>query len=67
MRKYLLSGSVLGAVFGAWSVIRATRRGPRNRRLLLMWLSWALSLALAIETVREKSHEAADLPELGGK
>ncbi|TAM71362.1 MAG: hypothetical protein EPN48_01990 [Microbacteriaceae bacterium] len=67
MRKYLLNGSVLGAVFGAWSVIQSTRRGPRNRLLLLVWLSWALSLAVAIETVREKSREADDRARLGAK
>lgn len=61
MRKYLLNGGVLGAVFGAWSVIQATRRGPRNRLLILIWLSWALSMAVAIETVREKSRKA-DVP-----
>lgn len=57
MRKYLLNGSVLGAVFGAWSVIQSTRRGPRNGLLILIWLSWGLSLAVAIGTVREKSKQ----------
>jgi len=57
MRKYLLNGSVIGAAFGAWSVIQQTRKGPRNWLLILVWASWALSLAVAIGTVREKSKD----------
>jgi hypothetical protein len=57
MRKYLLNGSVIGAVIGAWSVVQTTRKGPRNWMLALLWVNWALSLALAIGTVREKSKE----------
>lgn len=67
MRKYLLNGGVLWAAFGSWSIIQATRRGPRNRLLVLMWLSWALSMALAVETVREKSRKADDYGELRAK
>jgi uncharacterized membrane protein YfcA len=55
VRKYLLNGGVIGAVVGAWSVIQQPRKGPRNWILILVWISWGLSLAVAIGTVREKS------------
>ena len=48
MRKYLFSGI---------GVVRATAAGPRDWRLLLMWISWAASLAVAIGTVAEETRE----------
>ncbi|BDZ56041.1 hypothetical protein [Agromyces marinus] len=53
MRKYLFSGAVLSSLFGAISVIRTTKDGPRDWRLVLMWVSWAASLAIAIGTVAD--------------
>ncbi|QEO15661.1 hypothetical protein FLP10_15425 [Agromyces intestinalis] len=53
MRKYLFSGAVLAAIFSGIGVVRATISGPRDWRLLLMWISWAASLAIAIGTVAE--------------
>ena len=55
MRKYILSTSVLGAIFGGWSVLQQTRRGPRDWRIILMWVSWGLAVALAIGTVSANS------------
>ena len=63
MRKYLFSGTMLSAVFGGWGVIRTTRKGPRDWRLILMWISWGLSIAIAVGTVVEESHAAAELEE----
>lgn len=62
MRKYLFSGAVLGSIFGAVGVIKATASGPRDWRLILMWISWACSLAIAIGTVadEEKRRELAE-------
>jgi hypothetical protein len=58
MRKYLFSGAVIGAIFGAVGVIRATISGPRDWRLLLMWISWAATLAVAIGTVADETKRA---------
>jgi len=62
MRKYLLSPAVLGAVVGAWGPIQASRKGPRDWRLALMWVSWGISLAVAVGTVVEEQRaiEAGD-------
>ena len=58
MRKFIFSTTVLGAIFGGWGTIQQTRRGPRDWRLALMWLSWALTVAIAIGTVAENSRTA---------
>lgn len=55
MRKYLFNGAVLGAVGGGWSLVQTTRSGRRDWKLLLMWISWALSLAIAIATTQQDS------------
>jgi hypothetical protein len=58
MRKYLFSGAVLSAIFSGIGVVRSTVAGPRDWRLLLMWISWAASLATAIGTVVDESERA---------
>ena len=58
MRKFIFSTTVLGAIVGGWSTVQQTRRGPRDWRLILMWLSWALTVAIAVGTVAENSRTA---------
>lgn len=57
MRKYILNGAVLGAAFSAVGVINATRTGPRDWRLALMWVSWGINVAIAVGTVIEEGRE----------
>jgi hypothetical protein len=40
--------------------VRATLTGPRDWRLLLLWLGWALSTATAIGTVIIDARERND-------
>jgi hypothetical protein len=58
MRKFIFNGAVLGAVFGGWSVVQSTRKGPRDWRLALSWVSWGITMALAIDSVIRESDEA---------
>lgn len=58
MRKFLFSGAVVSALFGGVSALRATREGPRDWRTVLLWVSWAATLATAIGTVIIDAHEA---------
>ena len=57
MRKYLFSGAVIGAIFSGIGVVRTTATGPRDWRLLLMWISWAATVAVAIGTVAEETRQ----------
>ena len=58
MRKFIFSTHVLGALFGGWSNVQATRKGPRDWRLILMWISWGLTVAIAVGTVIKDSEHA---------
>ncbi len=63
MRRFLFNTTVLSSVVGVWSVIQATRRGPRDWRLIAMWVSWGLTVAVAIGTVvkeNQTGHELED-------
>ena len=60
MRKFLFNTSVLSALFGAVGLAKTTKRGPRDWRLILLWLSWGATLAIAIGTVIEQSRDAED-------
>lgn len=51
VRKFIFSGTMLSAVFGGWSTIQATRKGPRDWRLALLWVIWGLTVAVAVGTV----------------
>lgn len=53
MRRFLFNGGVLSALFGTIGVVNATRKGPRDWRLALAWIAWAIGLATAIGTVVE--------------
>lgn len=51
MRKFLFNTTLLSALFGGWGTLQASRKGPRDWRLALMWLSWGATVAIAVGTV----------------
>lgn len=57
MRKYLFNLSFLGSLAGGWEVLQTSRRGPRDWRLVLLWASWLISIALAVGTIVENSRD----------
>lgn len=61
MRRFLFNTSVLGSIFGVLGVVQATRRGPRDWRLALMWIGWAITVAIAVGTVIEQDKNARQL------
>jgi hypothetical protein len=61
LRKYLFSGTLLTTIFGGWGILQTTRKGPKDWRLILMWISWGLSVAIAVGTVIEQSRDAREL------
>jgi len=58
VRKFLLSPAIWSSVFPAIGLARASKDGPRDWRLVLMWASFGIGLALAVGTVLEKSRQA---------
>jgi hypothetical protein len=52
MRKYVFGTGIIGAVTGGMTLLRAVREGERfTWRTGLAWLSWAITLALAIGSI----------------
>lgn len=65
MRKFIFSGSLISAVLGGWGTLQTTRKGPRDWRLILMWVSWAASVTIAVGTIVKQSQDADEFDELG--
>ena len=61
MRRFLFNTTLLSAVFGGWGVVQSTRRGPRDWRLILMWVSWGATVAIAVGTIIKQSQDANEL------
>ncbi|GAB3616761.1 hypothetical protein GCM10027416_13180 [Okibacterium endophyticum] len=57
MRKYLLNASVITTVASGFGLLQSTRKGPRDWRLALMWVGWAITVALAIGAVSQKAEQ----------
>jgi len=63
MRKFIFNGAIVSAIFGGLGVLQTTRKGPRDWRLILMWVSWGASLAIAVGTVIEQANDANEIGE----
>ena len=61
MRKFIFNTTLLSAIFGGWGTVQATRRGPRDWRLILMWISWGLTVAIAVGTVIKANENPNEL------
>jgi hypothetical protein len=59
MRKFIFNFSVLSSLFGAVGLVKTTTQGPRDWRLILLWIAWGINVAIAVGTVAEnaKDHE----------
>lgn len=51
MRKYLFGTGIISAVTSGITLLRAMREEQFTWRTALAWLSWGISLALAIGTI----------------
>ncbi len=51
MRRFLLNGSFISALFSGIGLIRSTVSGKRDWKLGLMWASWIISLIVVIATI----------------
>ncbi len=57
VRKFIFNASIITTLIGGIGTIRATAAGPRDWRLILMWVSWLATLAVAVGTVIEDNKE----------
>jgi hypothetical protein len=64
MRRFFFNASVLGALFGGVTALRATLKGPRDWRLILIWIGWLISVVLAVSEVAKEieQEEIEDSP-----
>lgn len=62
MRKYLFGTGIIGAVTSGITLLRGMREEPFTWRTVLAWLSWGITLALAIGTISELNREARGIP-----
>ena len=51
---------MLSALAAGIGLLRRTIRGPFSWQLGLLWASWAISMVLAIATIRERSRSTQD-------
>ena len=63
MRRFLFNTSILSALFGVFGVAQATRQGPRDWRLALIWVSWGITVAIAVGTVIKDAEASNELEE----
>jgi hypothetical protein len=55
VRQFLFSTSILSALATGIGLLRRTVRMPFTWQVALLWASWAISLVLAIASIREKN------------
>lgn len=49
--RYLFGTGLIGAITAGVSLLRGTRDAPITWRAVLAWVSWAITVALAVGTV----------------
>jgi hypothetical protein len=61
VRRFMFNTTLLSALFGGWGTVQATRRGPRDWRLILMWISWGATVAIAVGTIVKETQTHHEL------
>ncbi|WP_298038062.1 hypothetical protein [uncultured Microbacterium sp.] len=56
--RYLFSTGLIGAITAGVSLLRGTRDAPITWRAVLAWLSWGITLALAVGAAVDMSRES---------
>ena len=60
VRKFIFNFSVLSSLFGAVGLAKTTSQGPRDWRLILMWIAWGLNVAIAVGTAAQQAQLQQD-------
>lgn len=56
--RYLFGSGLIGAITAGLSLLRGTRDAPITWRAVLAWISWGITLALAIGAVVDMRRDA---------
>lgn len=51
MRNYLFASGLFGAITSGIALLRGTRDAPITWRAVLAWLSWGITIALAVGAI----------------
>ena len=57
MKRFLMNGTFLSALFSGFGLVRQTISGKRDWKLVLLWISWVISLVAVIATINDVSDE----------
>lgn len=60
MKKLLTNGGFLSALFSGFGLVKATMTGKRDWKLLLLWVSWVLSLIAIIAAVNDPDRDSPE-------
>ncbi|UWF78389.1 MULTISPECIES: hypothetical protein [Microbacterium] len=60
--RYLFSTGLFGAITAGATLLRGSRDTPITWRAVLAWVSWGITLALAIGTAVDMRRDARGLP-----
>jgi hypothetical protein len=63
MRRFLFSSSVISAVASGAGLLRQTLKNPWSWRTALLWVSWAISVVLAVTSVIDRGRLPEDMTE----
>ena len=53
MKKFMMNGSFISALFSGFGLIKSTVSGKRDWKLALLWVSWILSLIAIVAAIRD--------------
>jgi hypothetical protein len=57
MKRFLLNGSFLSAIFSVFGLVKATVSGKRDWKLALLWISWIVSLVAIVAAITDPDDE----------
>ncbi|MGL3150886.1 hypothetical protein ACSS7Z_11050 [Microbacterium sp. A82] len=60
--RYLFSTGLIGAITAGVSMLRGTRETPVTWRAVLAWISWGITLALAVGAAIDLNRENRGVP-----
>lgn len=53
MKRFLMNGTFLSALFSGFGLIKQTVTGKRDWKLVLLWASWLISLVAIVATISD--------------